>query len=709
MHRQIAGSLTGRLTKWVVLVLWLIVVGGAGAFASKLIDVQNNEASSWLPASAESTKALEKLAPFQDPNSIPTVVVYEKAGGLSQQDVAAATEHAREFAELPGVEGDVLGPQVSEDGEAMQTLVTFNFGANGWMEMPDVAEELRDIAAVDGVETYISGAGGQAADSSEVFEGIDGTLLYATLGVVIVILLLTYRSPVLWILPIVCAGVALTVSQGLIYFLAKYADLTVNGQSQAILTILVIGAGTDYALLLVARYREELRRHEDRHEAMSFALHRAAPAILASAATVITGMLCLLFAEMNSTAGLGPVAAIGVGVTYLVMVTLLPALLVIVGRWIFWPKRPAFGSAEPTETGVWAKIGRSIAVRPRRVWVLTTAILAIASLGLFRLDTAGLATEDSYTKDFQSITGQQVLDEHGLIDASNTVQVVANPDRAEAVRTAMTGIDGVGEPSEPVVQEGVAFIQATVAGDVASTAAFERVEEVRDRVHAVDGADALVGGWSAVYLDTKVAAGRDNLVIIPIVLVVVVLILVVLLRALLAPLLLLATVVLSFSAALGISALLFEYVFGFAGSDPGFPLFAFVFLVALGIDYNIFLMTRVREEAVERGTRAGSLVALTTTGGVITSAGLVLAATFLVLGTIPLVFLAELGIAVALGILLDTLIVRSVLVTALNLDLGPVIWWPGKLAKADPELDAPPRGAERLGGTHADRSALVDD
>ena len=449
------------------------------------------------------------------------------------------------------------------------------------------------------MNVYISGAGGQAADSSEVFEGIDGTLLFSTLGIVIVILLLTYRSPVLWLLPIICSGVALTVAQGLIYFLAKYADLTVNGQSQAILTILVIGAGTDYALLLVARYREELRRHDDRHEAMEFALHRAAPAILASAATVVAGMLCLTLAEMNSTAGLGPVAAIGVGVTFLVMVTLLPALLVIVGRWIFWPKRPTFGSPEPTQTGVWAKIGRRIAVRPRKVWVVTTVVLAFACLGLFRLDTAGLATEDSYTKDFQSITGQQVLAEHGLVDASNTIMVVANEARADDVRAAMTGIDGVGEPSEPVAKGGVAFVEATVAGDVASPAAFDRVEEVRDRVHAVEGADALVGGWSAIYLDTKVAASRDNLVIIPSVLLIVLLILVLLLRAVAAPLILLATVVLSFSAALGISAVLFEYVFGFAGSDPGFPLFAFVFLVALGIDYNIFLMTRVREESFD--------------------------------------------------------------------------------------------------------------
>ena len=679
MHAQIAGRLTGPISKWIVVALWLVALGVMAGFAQKLTDVQNNEASSWLPSSAESTKAIEKLEPFQDPDTIPTVVAYERASGLTQQDIAAAGAAAREFADMEGVTGDVVGPMVSEDGQAMQTLVNFDFGANGWMEMPDTAEQLRTIAANDGVDVYITGAGVQAPDASEVFEGIDGTLLFATLGIVIVILLFTYRSPVLWILPLFSAMVALTVSQGLIYFLAKYADLTVNGQSQAILTILVIGAGTDYALLLVARYREELRRHEDRHAAMGVALHRAAPAILASAATVVVSMLCLLFAELNSTAGLGPVAAIGVAVTYLVMVTLLPALLVVCGRWVFWPKRPTYGSPEPLANGMWARIGRRIAVRPRPVWVVTGVLLAIACLGVVRLDTGGLPTEDSYTQEYPSITGQQMLSEHGLADASNTVQVVSNADRAGEVRQAMVGIEGVGEPTEPVAQDGVAFLQATLTGDVSSQQAFDQVDAVRDAVHEVDGADALVGGWSAVYLDTKDGANRDNVVIIPIILIMVVLILMALLRAVAAPLMLHATVVLSFGAALGLSAVLFEYVFGFAGSDPGFPLFAFVFLVALGIDYNIFLMTRVREESERHGTRRGALIGLTSTGGVITSAGLVLAATFLVLGTIPMVFLAELGTTVALGILLDTLIVRSVLVTALNLDFGRRIWWPSRL------------------------------
>ena len=703
MHRQIAGSLTGRVSKWIVLAVVLGITVIMAGFSAKLTSVQNNEASSWLPESAESTQVLEELSETVDPNDIPTLVVYQRDGGLTEDDLAQIEADGPEIAEIDGVTDEgVLTPAaaeaaaaqgapvptlVSDDGEVAYLYFVLNFGTNGWNAIPDAADEIRDIATLDGGEVHLAGYGGQAADSAEAFEGIDTNLIFATLAVVIVILLFTYRSPILWLLPILCAVSANFIATGLVYLLAKYADLTVNGQSQAILSILVIGAGTDYALLLVARYREELRRHEDRHEAMAFALHRAAPAIFASAATVAVGMLCLSFADLNSTAGLGPVLAIGVAVTMLVMVTLLPALLVICGRWVFWPKRPAYRSAEPTADGFWARVGRAISHRPRRVWITTTGLLLLACLGLFRLDASGLSTEDTYTKEFDSIKGQALLTDHGLADNSNTIQVVTNADQAAEVAASLEGVEGLGAPGEvqPISDDRVYF-EATVNADISSTTAADIVESSREAVHGVSGADAVVGGGAAFYLDTKIASERDSWVIMPLVLAVVLLILIGLLRAVVAPLILIATVVLSFGAALGISALLFEYVFGFAGSDPGFPLFAFVFLVALGIDYNIFLMTRVREETVTYGTRKGSLIGLASTGGVITSAGIVLAATFLVLGSLPLVFLAELGVAVALGVMLDTLVVRSVLVTALNLDLGGKIWWPSKLDSADTPL-----------------------
>ena len=705
MHRQIAGKLTGRVTKWLVLAFWVIVVAAAGPLAGKLTDVQDNQASSWLPASAESTKALAELAPFQSQNDIPTVVVYQKASGLTRADLATIRTQLDQIQQIDGAvpakapDGTPIrasqSVQVSQDGQVAQGMVTFNFGKDGWNKLPDVKDKITSIATLDGADVYVAGPGGQAADSAAVFAGIDGKLLYATIIVVVVILLLTYRSPLLWLLPVISAGVALTTAQAVIYLLAKNAGLTVNGQSAGILTVLVFGAGTDYALLLVARYREELHRHQDRHEAMAFALHRATPAIIASALTVILGMLCLTFADMNSTAGLGPVAAIGIGVGLLVMITLLPALLVIFGRWIFWPRRPMFDTVEPSATGFWARVGSRIAPRPRMVWVITSLVLAACSLGFLQLNAHGLSTADAYTKDFDSVTGQQVLIDHGLADTSTPVQIVANADQAAAVTQSLQGIGGLGQASPPFVKGGVALISVPLTDDPTSKAAFAAVDEVRTAVHAVPGADALVGGGSAINADIEQASMRDNKVIIPLVLVVVMIVLMVLLRALVSPLLLIATVVLSYGAAMGLSALLFRNVFGFAGADASLPLFVFVFLVALGIDYNIFLMTRVREETPAHGTRRASLIALGATGGVITSAGLVLAATFLVLATLPLVAFAEIGFAVALGVLLDTLIVRSVLVTAINLDAGHRIWWPSQLDRTGVEV-TPAQAAEEV-------------
>ena len=688
MHRQIAGSLTGRVTKWFVVVFWVAVFVAALPLAGKLTGAEKNDAISWLPGEAESTKALSKLEVFQDPDELSTVVLYERSSGITSADKAKVAQDAKTFATYDGVQKDVVGPIPSEDGKALQLVVPLNLGSNGWEKAVDIVGDMRDTASqgAPGLDAYITGPGGQAADSGEAFKGIDGVLLGATVAVVVVILLLTYRSPFLWLLPVISAGVALMTAEGVIYLLAEHAGLTVNAQSAGILTVLVFGAGTDYALLLVARYREELRRHHDRHEAMAVALHRAGPAIFASAGTVILGMLCLTFAQMNSTQGLGPVAAIGVGVGLLVMVTLLPAMLVICGRWIFWPKRPVEGSDEPTASGIWARVGRRIAGRPRAVWVATSLVLGIACLGIFQLDATGLSTEDSYTKTVESVTGEKVLSQHYPAGASDPAQIVTNADQAAAVADAAQ-IDGVAEVAKPIVADNVALIRATLSNAPDSQAAYDSIDALRAAVHQVPGADAQVTGTTAINLDVQRAARHDSKAIIPIILLVVFLILGLLLRAIVAPLILIATVVLSFGAALGISALVFRHVFGFAGADSSLPLFVFVFLVALGIDYNIFLMTRVREEALVHGTRRGALIGLAATGGVITSAGLVLAGTFAVLATLPLVAFAEIGFAVALGVLLDTIVVRSVLVTALNLDIGRQMWWPSALHRK-PDVEA---------------------
>jgi RND superfamily putative drug exporter len=683
--RRLIALPAGRRTKWVVLALWVVALVALGPLAGKLTSAENNQTSSWLPGSAESTKVVSLEGRFVSSTAAPAIIVYARDSGITPADLQKATADTAAFAEIGHVLGPVRPPHPSADGKALQTTVMVDLSKDGWNNLGPAVDKMRTIATTGdpGLTAHVGGPGGYGADQSKAFAGIDGTLLYSTLAVVIVLLLLTYRSPTLWLLPLVSSGLALTAAQGVIYLLAKNAGLTVNGQSQGILTVLVIGAGTDYALLLVARYREELRRHEDRHEAMLEALHRAGPAILASAATVAVSMLCLMFAEMNSTSGLGPVCAIGVGVALLAMTTLLPALLVICGRWVFWPVRPAFGSAEPTETGVWARIGGGISHRPRIVWIGTTLALGALALGMLGLKADGLSSAGSFTNTPDSVSAQTVIDAHYPAGTGSPLQVIANASAGDQVAAALGRLDGQGLTgvTPPVTRNGLSYVTATLTNAPDTKAAENTVDAARAAVHAVPGANAYVGGDTAVRLDVQRASNHDNQVIIPLVLGVVLLILGLLLRAVVAPIVLILTVVLSFAAALGISSLAFTHLFHFQGEDNAFPLFVFVFLVALGIDYNIFLMTRVREESAKRGTRGGALAGLAATGGVITSAGLILASTFGVLGTLPIVGFAEIGFAVCLGVLLDTFVVRSILVTALAMDLDHRLWWPSALSR----------------------------
>jgi putative drug exporter of the RND superfamily len=680
---RIARLPAGRRTKWVVLAFWIVVFAVAGPLAGKLNSAQQNDSSAWLPNNAESTQVVDLAKRFAPSDVFPALVVYERADGVTQADQAKVAADVQRFAGVRDVSGKVLGPIPSEDGKALQAVIPLKVEeeGNGWEELAPTVDQIRSIARTDagGLQVYVTGPAGYFADFSEVFSGFDSTLLYITAVIVIVILLLTYRSPVLWILPLTTVFVALTAAQAVIYLLADNAGLTVNAQSAFILTVLVFGAGTDYALLLTARYREELRRHQDRHEAMAVALHRAAPAIIASGATVILSLLALLVAELNSTKSLGPVMAVGIAVGLCAMLTLLPALLVVFGRWVFWPRRPALGSAEPTERGLWARIGRRMAPRPRLVWVVTAVVLGALALGATGLKAEGLQSKDGFRTTPEAVTGEEALARHFPAGAGNPVQVIGDASAAAQLQSAVSGTPGVTQVTTPVVKDGYAYVEGTLTTSVDSQASYDAVDRLRSNVHAIGGADGKVGGASAVTLDILRASEHDRNVVVPVVLVVVLVILGLVLRAVVAPLLLVATVVLSFAAALGVSALAFNHLFNFAGADPSFPLWTFVFLVALGTDYNIFLMTRVHEESGRYGTRRGALIGLAATGGVITSAGIVLAGTFAALGTLPLVFITEIGFAVAFGVLLDTFIVRSVLVTALNLDVGRWIWWPSKL------------------------------
>ena len=709
--RAIVSIPSGRRTKWMVLVLWVAILAVAGPLAGKLMGAEKNDAQAWLPAQAESTRVLALQSQFLSPNVFPAVVVYDRPGGLTAADRAKATADAGRFRSVAGVvPGQVQGPFTARDGQAIQTVVPVDLGTDGWNKAGPAVDSLRAIAEANGqgLTVHITGPLGTAADSAKSFKGIDSTLLFATLGVVIVLLLFTYRSPVLWLLPVISAGVALTAAQALIYLLAAHAGLTVNAQSAGILDVLVFGAGTDYALLLTARYREELRRHEDRHEAMAVALRRAGPAVVASGGTVIVSLLALTVAELNSTKGMGPVLAIGVAVALLAMMTLLPALLVITGRWVFWPVRPAFGSAEPTSRGLWARIGNGIAARPRIVWVTTALVLGAMALGMTGLKASGLTNAQSFRGHPDSVIGQTVLEQHFPGGGGQPVVIIGRDGSGAQLAAAARSVPGLTAVTPPATRAGHAYLEGTLTAAPDSPAAYTTIDKVRAAVHAVPGADALVGGNTAINLDVQRAAAHDRNLIIPVVLVVVFIILALLLRAVIAPLMLVATVVLSFAATLGVSALVFDHAFGFGGADTSFPLFAFVFLVALGIDYNIFLMTRVREEAIRHGTRRGALNGLAATGGVITSAGLVLAGTFAVLATLPVTFLTELGFAVAFGVLLDTIVVRSVLVTALNLDLGRWLWWPSRLARDtshEPQRETEPTAVGWPHGKRATRPA----
>jgi RND superfamily putative drug exporter len=666
-----------RRSAWAVILVWVAVVAASGSLSGKLGSVQKNDASQWLPHNAESTRVAAVAGQFSPDDVFPAVVVYDRGGALmTETDRARAASDATAFAKIGKVVAPITGPTLSQDKKALETIVPVRVGVAGLTDVLPAVKAIRAQVAGEPARVHVTGPAGYGADSTDAFSGLSSTLLYVTLGIVTAVLLITYRSPFLWILPLVCVGIALLVAQAVIYLLAAHAGVTVNSDSTFLLTVLVFGAGTDYALLLVARYREELRRHADRFAAMRTALRRSGPAILASGVTVVLSLLCLTAADLNSTKGLGPVMAAGVAVGLVAMLTLFPAVLVLCGYWVFWPRRPRYGDSDPRDGRVWERTGRWIARRPRAVWLTTAVVLVALAFGLVGLKANGLENKDSFRSATEAVTGEQILGEHFAASSGDPLQIVGPAGAAQQLFTVASATPGIDAVSQPRTAGGHAYLEATPAAVSDSAAAYQTVDRLRAAVHRVAGSE--VGGGSAINLDTIRASRRDRSVVVPLVLVVVFLILCLLLRALVAPLVLLATVVLSLAAGIGISALVFDHLFGFAGSDAAFPLWAFVFLVALGIDYNIFLMTRVREDAARVDTRRAAISALRSTGGTITSAGVVLAGTFAALTTLPLVFAVEIGFVVAFGVLLDTFVVRSVLVTALTVDLGDRMWWPNR-------------------------------
>jgi RND superfamily putative drug exporter len=688
--------------------VWFVITGIFGPLFGKLTSVQENNNSSFLPKGAEATKAQEAIGAFTSGETFnfPTLILFEgkadpatfatinqrlsAAGDLTLAGTdAKISDYIMDGAQItafPSQDGKAILGNVPLDGNSIAELLP-----NDKPVLPAVVEALREyvapIAEELGVQTYVTGPGGLLGDLFGAFGTLDSTLLLTTLGVVALILIFVYRSPVLWIIPLLSALFALTMAGAIVYLLAKNDIIDVDGQSQGILSVLVIGAATDYALLLIARYREELHLHENRFDAMKTAYKGVWEPILASGSTVSISLLILLFSQLTNTAGLGPIGAIGIVCAMITILTLLPALLLVFGRWIFWPRRPLFDGDDHVMSGVWSKVAQGIGRNHRKAWVITGTVLLALAFTSTTLKADGIGTVDTFTGNPESVVGQKLLLKHFPGGEGDPTQVVVSESKLDEVALALSTAPGVTNvapmmdptnPSNLKIVNGKAILNLTLDKAPDSVEAGNDIPQIRQIAHAKDPS-SLVGGTSAVYFDVRTANSQDNRTIIPIILIAITLILALLLRSIFSAIMLLGTVVLSYFATLGVCALVFNHVFGFAGGDNSFPLFTFIFLVALGIDYNIFLMTRVREESQKIGTREGVIKGVTVTGAVITSAGVVLAATFAVLGLLPLVPLAELGFAVAFGVLLDTIIVRSILVPALVHEIGPKIWWPSKL------------------------------
>lgn len=685
-----------RFLRWLVpvalLVVWLGIGGTLGPYAGKLGEVSTNDQAAFLPRSAESTQVSEAQKAFQKAGTVPAIVVWTgEDGGLAPGDRAAATEALASLAGTTGVVGTPSPALPSKDGKALSGVVQLSTDLGD--TLPAAIDRVRAAAdAVKGTTAGIAGPAASQADLKDAFAGIDGLLLGVALAAVLVILLLVYRSVLLPFLIIISTVFALGMACAVVYALADRGVVRVDGQVQGILSILVIGAATDYALLLTARFREELTHHGDRVTAILAALRRSLGAITASAATVALGLLALLLSDLTNNRALGPVGAIGIICAVIATLTFLPAVLVLSGRAAYWPARPRTGDGPSGGHGIWRRVAARVDASPRKVWVRTLLVLLACAAFAPTLTSRGVPLDEIFVNDAPSVAAQRTLGRHFPGGSGNPAVVIADAGRADDVTAAARTTPGVasavpvaasGRPGggPPLVVDGRVRIDATLKDAADSDAAKSTIDRLRSRLHEVSGAQAVVGGYTAQQFDTQRTAEHDRAVIVPVVLVIILVILMGLLRSVLVPVLLVATVGLNFLATLGVSSLVFRHVFGFSGTDASVPLYGFVFLVALGVDYNIFLMSRVREEALLHGARQGVLRGLVTTGGVITSAGVVLAATFAALTVIPLAFLAQIAFIVAFGVLLDTLVVRSLLVPALVVDIGPRAWWPGTISR----------------------------
>jgi putative drug exporter of the RND superfamily len=699
--RRLASVVTGRRGKWLVLAIWLIAAFALFPVGSKLSDVTTDDTESFLPASAESTEVVRQLDhDFPQGETDTAIVVYKRAGGLSAADrqkiaadaqrIQAAGKSKIDLVESPQVPfAPGSAPQlVSENGDVATAIYTT---PTDFEKEADWGQAIRDItdANTGGMQVFVTGGVGFSTDANDVFSNIDTKLLLATVLLVLVLLGAIYRSVLVALTPLIVVFFAYTVTQALVYALAK-SGATVSSNSTSILIVLMFGVGTDYCLLLVSRYREELRRIEDKHDAMGRAVRRAGPAIFASGMTVSLAMLTLALADNKNTSSLGPVAAIAVFTAMVAGLTLLPTLLTIFGRKGFWPRRSvvAYDPEHPSVggQGPWRRFGDWVLQRPGPALVTTGAIFIAGAFGLlaYKVD---YSTTSFFKHSVEAVEGFDVLRSAFpagtlapttvLVESDSAPVTQADISEVEARLRSVNGVASARDTGVRSTNGQIAEVDATLSKDPLDKSGLDIVPRMRDAVSDLpNGVTALIGGTSAINYDVDQANQRDIEIIVPLALLVMAVILAILLQALVAPLVLLLSVILSFACTLGISILIIRFIVGDAGFDSSIPLFAFIFLVALGIDYTIFLMARVREEARRHGTREGMLRALAATGGVITSAGIILAGTFSVLMTLPVSFTFDLGLMVALGILLDTFIVRTIMVPAAVEVLGDKVWWP---------------------------------
>lgn len=748
-----------------LLLVWLALAGVGGPYFGKIDQVSSNDLSTFLPKNAESTKVKDELAKFQTSGTIPAIVVFESDASLTDTQKSQLMTARDNMQKTGVVMGEVSQPVYSDDGKGGFVLVPIDSDT----KFAPVITKLQDAVKQSDISmrSAFTGPAMFARDLNKAFAGIDGTLLVVALAVVFLILLVVYRSPVLPIVTLMSAIAALASAIFVVWHLANAGVMQLNGQVQGILFILVIGAATDYALLYISRYREELTLHESAWDATQAALKASWEPIVAAGGTVILGLLCLLVSDLGSNKALGPVGGVGIAFAIASALTFLPAALLLFGRRAFWPRRPRYmpgkGHGDYHDNHpVWTKVGRLVGKHPRRLWVGISILLIACCVYIPQLRAQGVSQQDLIVGKSEARDGQILLDRHFpggsgspafiLVPESQQVAVVKQLEtdygvdsvsvltsdktrtsmlvgrseiklrqqirekiaasRQEQLDTIRTKIEAemAGAPAEyieqfyqqaiaavpsvdsiaasaypfkdlqPKVVDGQVVLQATLKDPASSVQARETISRLRATIQPTHP-EVIFGGVSAVQLDTNTASTHDLKIIIPLILLAITSVLMLLLRSVVAPLILLATTVVSFGATLGVAAFLFNNVWHFPGADPSVIIFGFVFLVALGIDYNIFLMTRVREETIRLGVRQGTLKALVVTGGVITSAGVVLASTFAALYVIPILFLAQIAFIVSFGVLLDTLIIRSLLVPSLTLEIGKKMWWPSRISK----------------------------